>query len=108
MNRAPGTKGFNKDRFEVEQLSRNYINSKRIVREAQNDVRRYSKIRLETHMKVICRIEYAVESLDEDDRFIIENEVLLGKKGKWFLGYFSSSCYYKHRKKAYANFLRCL
>ena len=108
MNRAPKSKGFNKDRFEVELLSHNYINSKRVIRESQNNVKKYSRSRLETHMKVICQIEYAIEALDEEDRFIIENEVLLGKKGKWFLGYFSASSYYKHRKKAYANFLRCL
>ena len=100
--------GFGKDKFLVGQLTRNYINSKRIIREAQNNIRKYSDDRLDMHMKVICHIEYVIESLDDQDRFIIENEVMMGRSGKWFLGFYSPTCYYKHRKRAYANFLRCL
>ncbi len=50
----------------------------------------------------------AYELLDEDDFFIISNEVLKGKKGNWYIGYLSSSTYYRQRAKAYANFLSCL
>ena len=45
--------------------------------------------------------------LDDEDRFIIQNEVILNKKGPWYEGYLPSSTYYRHRKKAYANFLSC-
>ena len=66
------------------------------------------QVRLETHMKVICHIEYAIQLLPEEEQFIIRNEVLYGKGGKWYLGYYTHSGYYKIRKKAYRNFLRCL
>lgn len=59
------------------------------------------------------RIRYYIENiifniLNERDRFIIQNEVLLNKKGQWYQGYLSIATYYRHRKKAYANFLSCL
>ncbi len=47
-------------------------------------------------------------ALDEMDYFIISNEVIKGKRGTWYLGYLSTSTYYRHRAKAYANFLSCL
>ena len=49
-----------------------------------------------------------VKMLDEEDRFIIEKEVVEGKRGNWFLGYYSPASYYRHRNRAYSNFLRCL
>ena len=107
-SRVPIKRGFNKDRFEIEMLSRNYLNSKRIIKMSQNCVKNYSRVRLETHMKVICHIEYAIQLLPEEEQFIIRNEVLYGKGGKWYLGYYTHSGYYNIRKKAYRNFLRCL
>lgn len=59
--------------------------------------------------KKISTIEgVTYDLLDEDDFFIISNEVLKGKKGNWYLGYLSPSTYYRQRAKAYANFLSCL
>ena len=49
-----------------------------------------------------------MELLDEKERFIIQKEVIEGETGTWYLDYFSMPSYYRHRKKAYAEFLRCL
>lgn len=46
--------------------------------------------------------------LDDDDRYIVYNEVILGKTGSWYYEMLTVSTYYRHRRKAYNNFLTCL
>jgi len=54
-----------------------------------------------TNSRIICnRIEESARYLSENDRFIIDNEVIQGKKGKWYMGYLSESTYYRHARKA--------
>lgn len=57
---------------------------------------------------IIHHIEAVIEYLDDPERFIIEKEIIEGKTGNWYLEYFSAPSYYRHRKKAYEIFLRCL
>ncbi len=101
-------KGFDKSKFEIEILSREYLNSKRVIREAENSIIRYNSRKLERSFRIVYHIEYVVESLDEDDKFIIRNELMEGRRGDWYLSYFSPTAYYRHREKAYENFLHCL
>lgn len=57
---------------------------------------------------VIKTIESGVNCLNENDHFVIYNEVILGKKGDWYSQQISQSTYYRYRGDAYYNFLSCL
>ncbi|MBO4919202.1 MAG: hypothetical protein J5365_03500 [Erysipelotrichaceae bacterium] len=98
----------NKDKFEIELLSRNYINSKRIIKETEEDIIHCSYERLKAYRRIVSHIENVAECLGEKERLIIQKEVIEGKSGKWYLEYFSAPSYYRHRRKAYSEFLRCL
>lgn len=97
-----------KQKFEIELLSKHYLQSKRMLREHEDNVIRCHHEKLRVLNKVVNHIEYVVESLEEPDRFIIQKEVIEGKRGKWYLEYLSSPSYYRHRSRAYEEFLRCL
>lgn len=97
-----------KNRFEIELLSSNYINSKRIIAESEENIITISSSRLSVYRKIVYHIEYVVAYMNEIDKLIIENEVLKGKRGKWYRGIMSTPSYYRYREKAYSNFLRCL
>ena len=99
---------MNKERFEIELLSRNYLNSKRIIRETEEDIIHTSYERLKAYRRIVCHIENVAEGLGEKERLIIQKEVIEGRSGKWYLEYFSAPSYYRHRRKAYSEFLRCL
>ena len=98
----------NKDKFEIELLSRNYLNSKRIIKETEEDIIHTSYERLKAYRRIVSHIENVAEGLGEKERLIIQKEVLEGRSGKWYLEYFSAPSYYRHRRKAYSEFLRCL
>ena len=78
-----------------------YIERYKLVSNMSDDINNKKK-----KINTIEGVTY--DLLDEDDFFIISNEVLKGKKGNWYLGYLSTSTYYRQRAKAYANFLSCL
>lgn len=89
----------------VDKLSAAYLSSKRFV---SDKVSVHSNFEHE-RQHIVFFIESVIKNnLNENDRFIITNEVLLGKKGNWYHEYLSTSTYYRHRKLAYANFLSCL
>lgn len=100
----------NKENFKekIELLSRNYINSKRVLNEVEEDVINVSEDRIEVHRKIVAHINYVTEAMEERERLIIENEVLKGKRGKWYKEMMSESTYYRLRHSAYYNFLRSL
>ena len=97
-----------KTRFEIALLSDNYLNSKRIISEYEENIIDLNSERLEIHHRIIHHIEYLVETMRDKEKIIIENEVLRGKRGKWYKGIMSYPSYYRYRKSAYQNFLRCL
>ena len=98
----------NKEKFEIELLSRNYLNSKRIIKETEEDIIHTSYERLKAYRRIVSHIENVAEGLGEKERLIIQKEVIEGRSGKWYLEYFSAPSYYRHRRKAYSEFLRCL
>ena len=99
---------MNKEKFEIELLSRNYLNSKRIIKETEEDIIHTSYERLKAYRRIVSHIENIAEGLGEKERLIIQKEVIEGRSGKWYLEYFSAPSYYRHRRKAYSEFLRCL
>ncbi|MBR2534139.1 MAG: hypothetical protein IKE50_05105 [Erysipelotrichaceae bacterium] len=99
---------MNKEKFKIELLSRNYLNSKRIIKETEEDIIHTSYERLKAYRRIVSHIENVAEGLGEKERLIIQKEVIEGRSGKWYLEYFSAPSYYRHRRKAYSEFLRCL
>ena len=99
---------FDRDRFEIELISSAYLNSRRIVQECAEGTISCPAYRLEANRRIVAHIENVISSQDEQYRYILEKEVLEGKRGKWFLDFVSAPTYYRERKRAYAGFLRCL
>ena len=97
-----------KERFEIELISRGYLQSKRILKEHQTNIRRVDPHRYEVCRTIVEHVENVVDSLDETERFIIEKEVIEGRRGKWYIGYLTRPSYYRYRKEAYKDFLNCL
>ena len=95
-------------RFEIELLSKNYIESKRRLKDHDERIVNYSINKIKAYRRIVSHIEDVVRILPEKERIIIENEVIHGKNGTWYLEYFSASSYYRHRKSAYSNFLNYL
>ena len=92
----------------IDIVAKSYQTSKLILRENELGLSRRSDKSLEAYRFNVYHIEKVVESLNEDDRLIISNEVLSGKKGNWYLEYMSAPTYYRHRKRAYANFVHSI
>ena len=97
-----------KIRFEIALMTENYLKSKRIICEYEENIIDLSSNRLEIHNRIVHHIEYVVEMMYDKEKIIIENEVLRGRRGKWYKGIMSSPSYYRYRDIAYRNFLDCL
>lgn len=97
-----------KDIYEIKLIGRSYISHKRRLLEAERKVMNHSSFEINCSKNIVDHIETIVNDLNEKDRFIIENEVVNGKEGKWYLSYLSTSTYYRQRKKAYRSFLNSL
>ncbi|MBO7698601.1 MAG: hypothetical protein J6S38_06165 [Erysipelotrichaceae bacterium] len=97
-----------KERFEIALLIDCYINSKRIVNENEEVCTNLTHRNLEMHRRIVHHIEYAVETLHDKERLIIEYEVIRGKRGKWYTSYMTKPTYYRYRDKAYRKFLSIL
>lgn len=96
------------DKTIIDQISKSYLLSKSILREDDLGITKRSRKTIDSYKLIVDRIDDIVKVLDENDKYIIYNEVVLGKKGEWYHGYISTPTYYRHRKIAYQNFLRCL
>lgn len=89
-------------------LSNCYKNEKRKLIDSASGNNEYSEYVLKTSKKICDTLEKNVTYLKDDDYFIIYNEVIKGKKGRWYQGYLSESSYYRHRKVAYRKYIRSL
>lgn len=92
----------------IDIISKSYLTSKRKLRENELGITYKDNKRLNCYRLNVYHIEYVVSCLNENDKFIINNEVLQGKKGNWYYDQMSTATYYRHRNKAYDNFLRDL
>ena len=97
-----------KDKFVIDQVSKSYILSKTILKEEEMGISFRNKDTINAYRLIIDRIDNVISSLDEDSKFILINEVKLGKKGEWYREFLSTPTYYRHRKAAYRAFLNCL
>ena len=97
-----------KDKAIIDIISKTYLMSKSILKEEELGISKRNNKALEDYRKVVRKIDNVVNYLDEKDRFIILNEVILGKRGEWYQGLISTPTYYRYRKSAYKNFIHCL
>lgn len=101
-------KGVMNNNYTIRTLSENYRKHKRFLKEKESGINVHSKEELDNSNYIVKHTEMVVNSLRERDRFIIYNEVILGKQGDWYRDCLSPATYYRHRKGAYERFLRCL
>ena len=97
-----------KDFNTIIQLSNSYQKHKNILNDYDRGVYRKNYKDLKPASLIVKVTEETTKSLPERDQFIIHNEVILGKRGKWYMGYMSQATYYRHRKEAYKNFIERL
>lgn len=87
-------------------LSNCYKNKKNELVEHAAGRLELSNRRLESAHRIVETLETIIQKMKEDEYIIIYNEVIKGKKGKWYQDYFSVASYYRHRKIAYRQFIR--
>ena len=92
----------------VDTVSNGYIHDKRLLKEEALGIIVLSEDEHRMCQRIVAHIEILVSYLDEKDRFIIDNEVLQGKKGTWYLDYYSVPTYYRHKNHAYEVFYKLL
>ena len=97
-----------KDKILIDQISKSYLLSRNIVLENDLGVVKRSKRNVDAYRVIVDRIDSAISTLDDNDKYIIYNEVVLGKKGEWYRDYISTPTYYRHRKIAYNNFINSI
>ena len=56
---------MNKERFEIELLSKSYRNSKRILKEVETQLFHLDRLRINDHQRIVLHIENVIASLDE-------------------------------------------
>lgn len=94
-----------KNKFEIDAIARLFMIQKRILKEYDLGLTYRTSEQLENARKLIKKVNLIMNDLDESSKFIIKNEIVLGKKGSWYFGYLSVPTYYRHRNKAYKAFL---
>lgn len=93
------------NKYQIDAVAKHYLIQKRIIKEYELGLSFVSKERLDFARRSTKRINLIANDLDDSSRFIIRNEIILGKTGTWYQGFLSTPTYYRHRNKAYKLFL---
>lgn len=96
------------DKLLIDIMAKSYRQHKIILKECEMGYRQYSNYEIKNSSYIVSHIEMVTDYLNERDRFIIQHEVILGLKGKWYREHLSEPSYYRHRKQAYRTFLHNL
>lgn len=86
-------------------LRESYRYALRVLKEDEANLVKRKKPQIIRCSYVVRHIENVIEYLPERDRFILTNEFILEKSGKWYRDYYSESTYYRSRINAYRTFL---
>lgn len=97
-----------KNKYEIDAVARYFMAKKRILKENELGISTRSHQDIEDARKLLYKIYLIIDDLDDNSKFIIHNEIVLGKKGNWYYGQLSVPTYYRHRSKAYRDFLEYL
>lgn len=99
---------MNRIKYEINAVARTFMVQKRILKEHELGLSNKSESEIEYAKRIMNKIYLIINDLDDNSKFIIHNEVILGKKGSWYYGFLSTPTYYRHRNKAYVDFLEYL
>lgn len=99
---------MNRIKYEINAVARTFMIQKRILKEYELGISNKPEREIEYAKRIMNKIYLIINDLDDNSKFIIHNEVILGKKGGWYYGFLSTPTYYRHRNKAYADFLEYL
>jgi len=83
-----------------------YLIEKRRIQDHDSGIVTYPDHIIRNSRNIVRRMEESCMELKETERYIIKNEILNGKKDKWYLAIMSSSTYYRNRDNAYRNYLK--
>lgn len=92
----------------IEELSKSYGSCKRTIEVNDAYGVNFGDKDINNVKAVKYTFDLTIDQLKGLDYIIIDNEVRKGRDGYWYLEYMSVSTYYRVRKKAYTNFIRCL
>lgn len=94
-----------KNKYEIDAIARHFMIQKRIIKESELGISFKTKEQLDYARRLLKKVSLIMNDLDDSSKFIIKNEVILGKRGAWYCGFLSVPTYYRHRNKAYKDFL---
>lgn len=97
-----------KNKYEIDAVAKCFMIQKRVLKEFELGIAVKSRQDIEYAKNMLNKIYLIINDLDDNSKFIIHNEVVLGKKGTWYYGFLSTPTYYRHRCKAYQQFLEYL
>ena len=89
-------------------LAKHYNLSLMAIQAAEKKMKYIDHDELQRHIYIVNHIDMVIETLREEEKFIVKKEVAESRKNGWYHGYLSRSTYYRHRQRAYKNFLDCL
>ena len=62
----------------------------------------------EDKVEFLRKMEKGLSHCSPDAQIILKNEVFTKPERKWYRRYYTATTYYRHRHRAYLEFLRCL
>lgn len=89
----------------IDILASAYMRARRRLAEETNGNYSYSNDVLHDSERIVYHIDSVIDGMDDQYKYILDNEVKLHKSGKWYLTYCSPTTYYRIREKAYQEFL---
>lgn len=97
-----------KNKYEIDSVAKCFMAQKRLLKEYELGITTRPKQDIDSAKRILDKIYLVINDLDDNSKFIIHNEIVLGKKGTWYHGFLSTPTYYRHRCKAYNDFLEYL
>lgn len=108
LDLAKGVDHMMKDKTKIIMLRKAYRDFTKIIENHNMGIKHYDPTYIKELERMVFHIENCIEYLDDREKFIIYNEVILGRQGKWYLEYYSPSAYRVRRRYAYQVYLHIL
>jgi len=86
-------------------LKETYKDYELILKEDNAGIKKYDYSQLRQARHTVDTFKFALETLNDTERTIIENEFFSEPKKQWYRDYFSKNTYYTKRQKAYYKFI---
>lgn len=96
---------FKSNKMQIDLLADAYKRANRRLVEYEYGNYNYSDNVINDSEKVVYHIDSVIDAMDEQSKYILDNEVKHHKSGRWYEEYCSHTTYYRIREKAYQEFL---